>query len=182
MVRGDYRLVLPETLDPGRYALELDLIDAASGDGQGATVPLGQVEVTPLTPQQEDDLLFGGEIALVGHDLTIEGEDVVITLYWQAQVAPTDSYKVFVQALDADGEVAAQHDSIPCQWSCPTTMWERGEVVRDCVHLPKDATVDATLVVGLYGEHTLERLTPVGPDATLAQDGTAAVLARPGLD
>jgi len=182
VVRGDYRLVLPETLDPGRYALELDLIDAASGDGQGATVPLGQVEVTPLTPQQEDDLLFGGEIALLGHDLTIEGEDVVITLYWQAQVAPTDSYKVFVQALDADGEVAAQHDSIPCQWACPTTMWEPGEVVLDCVRLPKDATVDATLVVGLYGEHTLERLTPAGPDASLAQDGTAAVLARTGLD
>ena len=182
VVRGDYRLVLPDTLAPGRYALELDLIDAGSGDGQGAAVPLGQLEVTPLTPQQEDDLLFGGEIALLGHDLAIEGEEVVITLYWRAQVPPTDSYKVFVQALDSAGEVLAQHDSIPCQWSCPTTMWEQGEVVRDCVHLPKDAAMDGRLVVGLYGEHTLERLTPVGPDATLAQDGTAAVLARPGLD
>jgi len=34
-------------------------------------------------------------------------------------------------------------------------------------------------VVGLYGEQSLVRLTPTGPEAVLAQDGTAARLWRP---
>jgi len=180
VIRGTYRLVLPLALPPGRYALDVRLIDPATGVAQGDEVSLGEFEVVALAPEHADDLLFGGEIALLGHDIDLDGDDLVVSLYWRAQAAPTDSYKVFLQAVDAaTGEVVAQHDGIPCGWACPTTGWERGEVVVDQIRLPADRTQDATLVVGLYGEQSLERLMPVGPAAVLAQDGTAAQLSRP---
>ena len=180
VVRGSYRLVLPVELPPGRYTLEVSLIDPATGAVQGATASLGQVVVVALAPEHEDDLLFGGEVALLGHDIGHEGDDLVVTLYWRAQTVPADSYKVFLQAVDAGtGEVLSQHDGIPCGWACPTTGWERGEVVLDEIRLPADAAQDAALVVGLYGEQSLVRLTPTGPEAVLAQDGTAARLWRP---
>lgn len=180
VVRGSYRLSLPLSVEPGSYMLVLELVDAASGASQGLDVTLGEVVVTPLSPRHESDVTFGEQIALLGHDVAAEDDGVSVTLYWRALMAPTNSYKVFLQAIDADsGEIVAQHDAIPCDWSCPTTLWEPGEVVIDHVHLAEPAAADATLVVGLYEETSLQRLIPAG-QAALAQDGTAVVLA--GVD
>ncbi|NJN54501.1 MAG: hypothetical protein HC804_06955 [Anaerolineae bacterium] len=62
------------------------------------------------------------------------------------------SYRVFVHLLDAQGTVIAQSDSIPGEWTRPTTGWMPGEYILDHHMLPA-APVPVTAVrVGLYLE------------------------------
>ncbi len=54
-----------------------------------------------------------------------------LDLWWTADATPTQDYSVSALALDADGRLAAQHDSFPFEDRRPTSGWQAGEVVYD---------------------------------------------------
>ena len=101
------------------------------------------------------------EIELIGYDLDQDDDAITATLFWKA-LKPLDiSYKVFLHLVNKEtGEIIAQNDAIPRDWSYPTTAWKTGEVIRDVVTLPiSPASVDNyQLRVGLYDELTGQRL------------------------
>ncbi|HFD39150.1 MAG TPA: DUF2079 domain-containing protein [Anaerolineae bacterium] len=117
----------------------------------------------PPHPQHPLEADFGGQIRLLGYDLTTNPQPATCNLvfYWQAQQRMTISYTVFVQLLDRAGRVRAQVDSIPQGGGYPTLWWLPGEIVADPIRLelPPGAPPDADrLIVGLYDPLTGQRL------------------------
>jgi hypothetical protein len=97
------------------------------------------------------------------------GGAVAVTLVWQADRLPPESYKVFVHLVDASGRVVAQHDGLPDSGARPTETWAVGEQITDRhgLFLLADASLPLSLRVGLYSAQTGERL--------LLTDGSDAV-------
>lgn len=132
------------------------------------------------------DTLFGNQLALRGFALTPNeprsGEELTVTLYWQALQRPDHNYTVFVHLENHDGKVIAQSDSYPVQGRYPTTSWSLGYVVKD-VHqftIPTNvASRHLHLVVGLYRLRTMQRLQPLGsgvpPHANFVEIGTLSL-------
>ncbi len=140
------------------------------------------VSSVPPTPDHALEATFDHEIALLGYDAPgriapddapgriapddapgriAPGETLRVALYWRALQPVTLDYKVFVHLLAADGSVLSQSDSMPVQWTYPTTQWQPGEYIRDEHVLSIDLSAprgDYTLSVGLYDPLTGERL------------------------
>jgi 4-amino-4-deoxy-L-arabinose transferase-like glycosyltransferase len=111
---------------------------------------------------------FGDQIALLGYrvkpDTVYPGDDVIVTLYWQALRAPAADYTLFIHLLGSDGELAGGRDTYPALDRLPTTLWQVGGVLADVVPVPVRAEAAAIaptalyVEVGLYDYPTKERL------------------------
>jgi 4-amino-4-deoxy-L-arabinose transferase-like glycosyltransferase len=148
------------------------------GEGRrvGSPVTLARVRVydpSPrvFTPQRPAAAVLGGTIELTGYDLQKEttpatGLSINLTLYWRS-IGPIDrDYTVFVQLLDKDGKVAAQHDRQPQNGGYPTSLWGLDEVILDQVRLSVPqvgGTQEYQLIAGMYDLATGQRL-PVRSD------------------
>ena len=160
-LRGQYLLRLGAALDSGNY--EFKLQDA---------VTLGPIEVsaparTFAEPEMETavDTLFGDSIRLVGY--TLVGEPFGVELVWSAAAETDSSYHVFVHLVDGSGEIVAQADGQPVNWTRPTTGWAPGEYIVDShtLSVPQGLSMDNfNLRVGLYDPDTGERLPVDGTD------------------
>ena len=82
----------------------------------------------------------------------------------------TTRYKVFVQLLDVNRQVAAQRDAMPLAGARPTTSWLPGEVLTDAyvLEVPAGLACPCELIAGLYDPLTGARLTLAGADADAA--------------
>ncbi len=131
---------------------------------QYATLPKSQVETVsaPLPVR------FGDSITL--HNATLSSKSVQpgdvlgVTLTWMTDQPLTRRYKVFVQLLDEQGRLIAQHDGEPGNNMAITTTWQPGRPVTDSHGLlvPVDAPPgDYTLIVGLYDLNNAEARLPV---------------------
>lgn len=108
----------------------------------------------PAQTQRFDD--FGGQMALIGTDVSAEtavpGDQVTVTLYWQAQTAMAINFQSFVHLLRSDGTLAAQSDHLnPGEF--PTRRWSLEKYVRDVhvLQLPPDLPPGEYMVtVGLW--------------------------------
>ena len=139
----------------------------------GAGLPSDATFYRLLPPQHQPDALFGGEIALVGYDLSDEnpapGDVFTMRLYWQAVTTPSTNVSLFVHLLPA-GETApiAQFDGSPAnEKRLPVTWDDPDEVLMGniALSLPPDLPAgDYTLALGLYDFTTGVRL-PL-PDGT----------------
>jgi hypothetical protein len=113
---------------------------------------------------------FGQHITLAGYSVSVgaDGEELNVTLVWTTDAYVDAGYKVFVHALDGDGTLLGQSDSIPADWTRPTQAWLPGEYIVDLHHVPvARASIEAIdrLVAGLYDEEDGVRLkTDVGGD------------------
>ena len=126
------------------------------------------------TPQTPFPAGLASGISFLGYDLIVStdqpagtGHRVGVYLYWQAARPVTESLKVFVHLLDASGQLVAQHDGVPAQWTYYTYAWQPGEVVVDWHEFPVGAGVppgEYTLQVGLYDEGTGARLSRIDAD------------------
>jgi hypothetical protein len=137
-----------------------------------------------IAPEHPYSATFGKVAELTGYRLEPEearvGEDLEVTLYWQAtneQPLPND-YTVFVHLLDGSGQLIAQHDGEPAAGRRPTRTWQEGDLIID-THSLQWQTADyrgpATIAVGLYDLETTERLPAYGPDGQrLADDRVMA--------
>ena len=108
----------------------------------------------PSQTQRFDD--FGSQIALIGTDISSEtvsaGDELRLTVYWQAQNELTINFQSFAHLLRADGSVVAQSDHLnPGEF--PTRRWPLDKYVREVhlLQLPQDLPPgEYTLTAGLW--------------------------------
>ena len=120
---------------------------------------------------------LGDAIMLRGYALdapVVAGDDLRLTLYWQANERITEPYKVFVHLVDDAGRIVAQADSIPTLAgdAAPTESWRKGEVIVDTHAVTVPAAGRYRVLTGLYDPVSGERL-PVWDAAGQPVDGAA---------
>jgi hypothetical protein len=97
---------------------------------------------------------------LVGDTLPLNpGQQVRVTLYWEALVNPEAERTVSVRVADETGWLMAQQDSLPVGGSRPTSWWETGQKIRDVYYLaiPPGVTPGPySLDLVLYDTYTQE--------------------------
>jgi mannosyltransferase len=110
------------------------------------------------------NLKVGDDISLLGYKgwnlAPAAGEVTQLQMEWRADRAPEGRYKVFVQLLDANDQVVAQHDAEPQGGSRPTDTWQAGEAVLDNLGLlipPGTPPGSYRRIAGMYDPETLER-------------------------
>lgn len=166
VVRAQYPLQIDPFVPPGRLSLYATLIDN-EGDVVGHPAKLETLAVDALpryfeTPSMEYTVnaMFGSDVELLGYDLRQEESAVDITLHWRANNQMEAPYKFFVHLYSLDGEVVAQADVMPRDWTYPTTWWEEGEIVSDEVSLSLEGVQAGRyrLGLGVYDPGTGERL------------------------
>ena len=134
----------------------LKVIKGGTPDVAGDTTTVFRI----LPPELQTDVVFGGEIALVGYDLSaakISAEDTLtFRPYWQAIKTPAANYSMFVHIYPADvpTNIVMQVDGTPVhERRLPLTWNDPDErlVGRDVVFtVPADIEPgDYTLAVGL---------------------------------
>lgn len=95
-----------------------------------------------------------------GPVLVPAGAELNVSLVWQAVDRLADNDTVFVHVLDTDGQLVAQHDSVPAHGTRPMDTWRVGERILDehGMLIPQAVeTIEAALVVGLYDSETGQR-------------------------
>ncbi len=129
--------------------------EAWRGTLRVARYGVSALPVTPTVALRRATL--GDEIALLGYSLPATrypvGAVVPLTLHWQAWAIPEARLKVFVQLLNAEGQLVAQVDAEPVGGFRPTTSWQPGELLHDRYGVPLPATLPPgtyTLITGLY--------------------------------
>jgi hypothetical protein len=143
----------------------------APAHGKDLTIP-GWMESDSLETLGIQKVVRGNldnEISLYGYGLAGDsfqpGDDLVVTLLWQALRRPLQDHVVFLQLLDGEGRLVAGRDSQPLGGSYPTSRWLRDEVVRDQQHLRLPGDIpdgDYRLIVGMYvSADNKERLTAI---------------------
>jgi hypothetical protein len=170
-----HTLTLPPGLPPGRYRLDLGLYP---GGQPGALLPVAGSDHLPLAmlsvgtvpepalPTTQLDATFGGQIRLLGYDLTSSFQLPTsnLQLHWQALAPMTRDYTVFVHVVDANGEILTQDDRPPGDPFFPTSTWLPGTTVLDghTLTLPQGAPPgEYTILVGVYHRPSDERLPAV---------------------
>lgn len=109
---------------------------------------------------------FAGGIELLTYELEKDPGALKVTLFWRPVEPQSQSYTVFTQLLDAEGQRLAGHDSLPANGAVPTDTWPVNTVQVDPhrIDLPPDLPRgEYTLVVGLYNRFN-ERLRAIDAD------------------
>jgi hypothetical protein len=171
--RSQHQLILPAVLETGTYTWTAKW-RAFSSD------PIGQLSVvapphtfTSPSVAPEINAHLGDVATLLGVNLepsNLEsGTPLTVTLIWRAESTPSTSYHVFLHLIGPDGQLVAQSDGIPAEWTRPTTGWLPGEYITD-VHtlpLPEAPIGEYTLLAGLYVPGGERLATPDGSDTIL---------------
>lgn len=96
---------------------------------------------------------FGDQIALIGYDRSAQtiqaGNELAVTLYWQAIQPLAIEYQVFVHLLAPDGRLIAQSDHLN-PGDFPTHRWSTDKYVID----PHRLTIPDDLPAGNYTLNT----------------------------
>jgi hypothetical protein len=161
--RSQHLLRLPAHLASGNYTFVLN-----------GTVPLGQLRVNAperVFEQPEVETAVNAyfdspngitQATLIGYTRAPRPSPLTpLTLFWQANSEMRTSYHVFVHLVDESGQIMAQSDGAPANWTRPTTGWAVGETIVDEHHLEIPAEMareNLSLRVGLYEAETGERL------------------------
>lgn len=161
----DPNRVVETTLDAGAFE---------GGDQWYGDVRLAlHVMPAPLTEACPEGVRFGASISLTGCRLNrrtaAPGDALQVQFFWETATPLDTRYKVFIQLLDAGGQLAAQRDSEPAGGLSLTTTWRPGEPVRDqhALFAPDGLPPgDYRLIAGLYTlDPPNDRLrTPDGAD------------------
>jgi hypothetical protein len=181
VARGRGTLQVDPFIEGGAYTVTVGLVDPATGARVGRAIQIGaeRVEIRArerVFDQPEVEIpvgaIFGdanGPLQLLGYDLQREARTLALTLHWRSLRRMDVRYKFFVHLLDAKtGELVAQADVMPRDWTYPTTWWEKGEVVSDEITLSDVPAGTYRATVGIYEPESGARL-PVS-DAADAGD------------
>lgn len=167
-VRDQIEWRMPADVPAGTYQIEVSVAGSAP-------VRLGRLEVsaparafTPPAGIEPMAVDFGGFARLAGFAIT-PGPRLRLTLVWLATAETAISYRVFAHVLNEAGEILAQSDGVPAEWTRPTTGWLPGEYIADRreISLPPDLPAgEYEIRVGLYDPITAERApTASGADS-----------------
>jgi hypothetical protein len=123
---------------------------------------------------------FEGGILLNGYELyqsddapSGSGRRIGLYLHWEPAEPVSEWLKVFVHVMDGDGQLVAQHDSVPALWTYPTNEWAVGERVVDFHSLSFDTALGSgpyTIRVGLYDGGTGQRIPILDSSGTPGDD------------
>ncbi|MEM7537456.1 MAG: hypothetical protein AAF639_35125 [Chloroflexota bacterium] len=83
------------------------------------------------------------------------GEDFHLVLYWEATAPIQESYTVFTQILNEQGQLVAQQDNLPVEGLAPTNTWAVNKLIRDPyrLSLPAELTPGSyQILVGMYNK------------------------------
>jgi hypothetical protein len=115
---------------------------------------------------------LGSGIELLGYALLSDalrpGDALTVMLLWKCDAALSEDYHVFVH-LDEEGDLFGQHDGVPGIGERPTSQWMAGQRVFDTHTIQIDSQVPPgrySLLVGMYGWPSLERLPAFLPDGS----------------
>ncbi|HEY6042701.1 MAG TPA: glycosyltransferase family 39 protein [Anaerolineae bacterium] len=195
IVRGQYRVPIPNDAASGATAVTLVLLDAGGGPVARSRLSdtfevakTDRVFVAP-TPQANQLATFGANsLSLVGYDTSAStiraGDKLTVTLYWKAGNKMDKPYTVFVHLLDKGSQVAAQRDAQPLNGARPTQTWVTGEYIADEYGLdvkPETGAGEYLIEIGWYdgGDPAFTRLqafderdNPIG-DRVILKTGVA---------
>lgn len=172
IVQDTFSLQIEPTLSAGTYTVALSLRRKIDNQHVGRRVEVGKVTVLAsgrgftLVPSidQQVKVAFGDALSLLGYDLQQGVARLTATLQWRAQRQMEVDYKFFLHLVDTEtGELVAQADVMPRDWTYPTSWWESEEIVSDEIGLPVSEVEpgEYRLWIGVYNPYTGERL-PVG--------------------
>jgi len=174
--RGQHGFRLPVNLESGDYRWQLALCDGIC-NGREPTADLNTLTIhapdRTFTPPPLDislDAQFGDLATLLGINLTpTPTHPLTPTLLWRAERETPTSYRVFIHLVDGSGQILAQSDGEPANWTRPTTGWLPGEIISDAHTLDLSAVPAGTyqLKIGLYD--------PLGGGRVPLPDGETAV-------
>jgi hypothetical protein len=115
--------------------------------------------------QHHAEIKFSDQVELLGYNLpvlaTVPGETIPLDLFWRSRRDSLEDYIIFTQLVNGEGRILAVQESAPVDGSYPTTLWTRGEIVRDQRELVIAANVpggEYRIVVGLYDAASGKRL------------------------
>ena len=146
------------------------MLSATDPQGRTASGEIGVVEIQPSQRNMTQpaastpiSATLAGEVRLVGANVTRSGPELAVELIWQALTFPSQRASVFVQVLDANGQLVAQSDAVPAG-GYPLNRWAPGEYVVDRRLLAIDpglAPGNYTVVAGMYDDLSLQRLPAI---------------------
>jgi hypothetical protein len=168
IVRERYSFLVEPWLGDGPHSVTVRLVRAQDGRPIGPETPVGEVSVQapersfavpPMT--RTTNVSFGSALRLLGYDLDVSADRLRLTLHWQALQRMDRGYKFFVHLYGEESEApVVQADTMPHDWTYPTTWWEVGEVVSDEIPLALSGLPGGSyrLAVGVYDPETGTRL------------------------
>jgi hypothetical protein len=178
------QLYLPETaytnttaeLSIGLYAPEGYRLGISQSDGTfiGDALPLAAVAITPASGDYPNPLNqnFNDEAQLVGYEYSSRqlhpGDDLEVTLYWEALPALETDYAIRVQLQGEDGMIYARGNTHVEARQYDGVDWHPGEVIRDVHTLTLDPNLSPgsyLIYVALIDSETKE------PQNIIAEDG-----------
>jgi hypothetical protein len=181
-----YPIALDPAVGSGDYRLRVSLV-APGGAAATQAVEIGTVPVLSrprmyeLPPVEHPlNMKLGQDIALRGYTLdrpAEAGNELRLTLYWQASQRVTGRYNVFLHVVDDSGHIVAQQDNEPDGGAAPTQSWLEGEVVGDTHVFNVPGGGPYTLLTGLYDPETGQRL-PVWDESQQPVPDSAIPLER----
>ncbi len=166
IVPDHYDLPLDPNMPPGRYVLQ-----AAYGDSREystvTNIELAQESApAPAEPDVRTKAFarLGDSIQFVGYTLSAPlqpGQISPVLLYWKAEKSVPADYTAFVQLIDYQGNLVAQHDGLTADGFNTSALWVPGQVVQDWhdLSVPRDIKPGLyRLIAGLYQYENFTRL------------------------
>lgn len=130
-------------------------VPITQGDNQLAEIAVNvrqQLYEAPAMPYRIE-AQFGPNIQLLGYDWAVRGDEIALTLVWQALAPPDANYTIFNHLLGADGQLYGQFDSPPMGEAWLTSTWRPGEVIVEERLIPIAAEAGNgrySIAIGLY--------------------------------
>jgi 4-amino-4-deoxy-L-arabinose transferase-like glycosyltransferase len=152
-------LPLAPDLPPLSYTLNVGLEDRTTGQALASPLELDSItlSIAAAPPSAADflvpnpvDLSAGGLLTLRGYSVDPRflqtGASTHVSLFWQAQAAPTIDYVLTLWLVGQSGKQIMLGDRQPLDGDYPTSRWQAGQWVRDRF----DLALPPDLPGGLY--------------------------------
>ena len=115
------------------------------------TPVVGHIAINGPASAEEAVYCFGDAIGLAVVEAVPTAGGAEVCLRWVARQAPAADYQVFVHLLGPDGVAIAQSDGPPLAGQYPTSAWQQGESIDECVSLAADSLPEGwQAALGLY--------------------------------
>lgn len=143
---------VPADTDSAQYRFILKSPDSAYELAPIKVISIQRAFTAPAI-QNQTSIRFKDVIELAGYN--VRGNQ--IDLIWKALATPEQDLLAFVHVEDSSSKIIAQSDSVPANWSRPTTGWVKGEFIVDTRTLPPLPNGGITFFVGLADRSSGER-------------------------
>lgn len=152
------------------FALAIYALAGVLKPAYAAPRKLSREEVSART--RPADVRFGDGIYLVGYSLdrnrVLPGEEVAVTLCWEAPAPLSEDYVYFVHLLGPEESIVGARNTHPGLSRYPTTQWAPGNLFCDVVRVRAQGWAPTPAVyhveIGWYDPDSMEPLPAYGAD------------------